>query len=98
MAKRDEQGIVEIFARIVVDHAQDAEPPARHQRAGDEIERPALVRSLRAHDRCRTAQDALAATAAPDQQALLVVDMPQVVKMSRPRARAKSTFRSIVIT
>lgn len=51
-------------SRVVVDHGEDAGPPAGRQGVGDEVERPALVRPIRNHHRRPGAQGALAATAA----------------------------------
>lgn len=54
------------FPREVVDHAQDAEPPAARQGVGDEVQRPALVRPVRQHHWRPRAQGALATAATTD--------------------------------
>src|SRR3546814_10749201 len=62
----------EALARKVVDYRTDADAPAADQRVADELEAPALVRSLRQRHRSR-AHGSLAATPAPDPKVLLAV-------------------------
>jgi hypothetical protein len=66
-------------AREVVDHRQDADAPAADQRVADEVEAPALVRTLRQRHRRSGAHRSLAATPAPDPQVLLAIQPQQLL-------------------
>src|SRR3546814_12800804 len=60
------------LSRKVVDYRKDADAPAADQRVADEVEAPALVRSLRQRHRSRP-HGSLPATPAPDPTVLLAV-------------------------
>src|SRR3546814_15134568 len=68
----------EALARKVVDYRKDADAPAADQRVADEVEAPALVRSLRQRHRSR-AHGSIAATTAPDPKVLLAVSPQQLL-------------------
>src|SRR3546814_11780408 len=68
----------EALARKVVDYRKDADAPAADQRVADEVEAPALVRSLRQRPRSR-AHGSPAATPAPDPKVLLAVSPQQLL-------------------
>ena len=64
---------------VVVDHRQDPEPSSVGQRVADEVERPALVRTLWQDHRCPCAQGPLASTTPANLQSLLDVEPPQLL-------------------
>src|SRR3546814_11415382 len=68
----------EALARKVVAYRKDADAPAADQRVADEVEAPALVRSLRQRHRSR-AHGSLAATPAPDPKVLLAAYPQQLL-------------------
>lgn len=65
------------LAGAVVDDRQDPEAPAVGHLVGDEVQRPALVRSQRDHHRRPCPDRPLAATSAADRQAFLAVEPEQ---------------------
>src|SRR5215207_2600625 len=62
------------FARTVVDHRQDAQPPAIAELIGGKIERPAIVRQLRDEHRRSCPQGAFASAAAAHGQPLFAIE------------------------
>ena len=61
------------LAREVVDHGEDAEPPAAGRAVRHEVEAPALVRAIGQRHRRPGAQRPLAAAASADLQPFLAV-------------------------
>ena len=67
------------LAREVIDHGEDAEPPAVGERIAHEVERPALIRALRQRHRRPRAQRSLASATAADLKALLPIEPAQLL-------------------
>lgn len=76
------------FPHVVIDHAQDTEAPTADQAVGDEVERPALVRTIRQHLRSARAQRPFPAATATYPQALLAVDAQQLLVLGVRPSRA----------
>ena len=64
------------FAAVIVDHVQQAEPPAAGQRIRHKVERPSLVRLLRDRHRCPRPQRALPAPTLAHRQFHRAIDSP----------------------
>jgi hypothetical protein len=74
----------ERLARAIVHACQNPEPPAR----GDEVERPALVRSLRERGRCARAGRPLPGPSAPNRQPFPAIEPVELLGVYRdPSAR-----------